>query len=137
MLPWRLSNATAYNAGVSRAVAALMPDKSTKRSLLLAENLDIQLGRAAIGHARDLDVERQTGATFDALRTRYTIVFANIREYPDPVLRRPEAPKLEDPSVHFQLRRSDTPDIFFDDELILPYADGNAVGTDTFLQRAT
>src|SRR5271155_3269710 len=78
MLPWRLANATAYNAGISRAVAALMPDKSANRSLLLAENLDIQLGRAAIGHARDLDVERRTGGTCDALRTKYAILLASI-----------------------------------------------------------
>jgi len=136
MLPWHLSNATAYNAGISRAVAALIPDKSANRSLLLAENLDMQLGRAAIGHARDLDVEHRTGGTLDTLRTKYTVVLASIGEYSDPVLRGPEALKVENPSVHFRLRRSDTPGIFFDDELILPYADGNVVGTDTFLQRA-
>ena len=52
------------------------------------------------------------------------------------MLRGPEQPKLQDPSVLFHLRHSDPPDIFFDDELVLPYADGNVVGTDTFLQRA-
>jgi hypothetical protein len=136
MLPWRLSNATAYNAGISRAVAALMPDRSANRSLLLAENLDMQLGHAAVWQARNLDVEHRTGSAFDALRTKYEIVLASVGEHPDPVLRRLEAPKVEDPSIHFQLRHSDTPDAFFDDELILPYADGNVVGIDTFLQSA-
>jgi hypothetical protein len=136
MLPWHLSNATAYNAGISRAVAALMPDNSANRSLLLAEKLDMQLGHAAVWQARNLDVERRTGGTFEALRTKCTVITASIGDYSDPVLRRPEQPSSENPSVLFQLRRSDTPDIFFDDELVLPYADGSAVGADAFLQRA-
>jgi hypothetical protein len=136
MLPWHPSNAIAYNADISRTVAALMPDKSTNRSRLLAENLDMQLGRAGVWQARILDVERRTGGTFGALRTKYTIVSANIGDFSDPVLRRPEQSKPENPSILFQLRRSDPPDIFFDEELVLPYPDGKAVGADTFLQHA-
>jgi hypothetical protein len=136
MLPWRRSNAIAYNAGISRAVAALMPDKSANRSLLLAERLDLQLGHAAVRQALNLDVEHRTGGAFDALRSKYTIVRASIGHYSDPVLRGPVQPTPENSSVSLQLRRSDTPDIFFDDELLLPYTDGNVAGTDTFLQRA-
>jgi hypothetical protein len=74
MLPSHLSNATAYNAAISRAVAALMPDNAANRSLLLAENLDMQLGHAAVWQARNLDVERRTGGTFEALRTKCTVI---------------------------------------------------------------
>jgi hypothetical protein len=136
MLPWRLSNATAYNADISRSVAALMPDESANRSLLLAEKLDVQLGNAAVSHTRNLDVERRTAGPFEALRSKYTIVSSSIGDYSDPVLRGPVQPKAENPSVLLHLRRRDPPDIFFDDELVLPYADGNAVAADTFLQRA-
>ncbi len=136
MLPWRASSATVYNADISRAVAALMPDKSANRSLLLAENLDMQLGQAAVRQALNLEVEHRIGGTSDALRAKYKIVLASIGEYSDPVLRSPVQHTAENSSVLFHLRRSDVPDIFFDDELLLPYADGNAVGADTFLQRA-
>jgi hypothetical protein len=111
MLPWHLSNATAYNADISRAVAALMPDKSANRSLLLAENLDMQLGHAAVWQARNLDVERRTGGTVGALRTNYTVITASIGDYSDPVLRGPEQPKSENSSVLFQLRRRISPSI--------------------------
>jgi hypothetical protein len=136
MLPWRVSKAAAYNADISRAVAALIPGKSVNRSLLLAENLDMRLGHVAVSQARNLDVEHRTGGTVAALRSKYTVLTASIGDYSDPVLRGPEVPKSENSSVLFQLRRSDTPDIFFDDELILPYTDDSAVGADTFLERA-
>jgi hypothetical protein len=136
MLPWRMSKAAAYNADISRSVAALLPDKSVNRSLLLAENLDMRLGHVAVSEARNLDVERRTGGTVRALRTKYTVITASTGDYADPVLRGGEQPKSENSSVHFELRRSDMPDIFFDDELVLPYADGSAVGADTFLERA-
>jgi hypothetical protein len=136
MLPWVLSNATAYNASLSRAVAALMPDKSANRSLLLSDDFDMRLGRAAVPYALKLDVEHRTGNTFSALRTKYTIDAAYIGEFQDPALRAPEQPKVESSSVHFQLSRPDAPGIFFDDELVLPYTDGNVAGVDGFLQRA-
>jgi hypothetical protein len=137
MLPWSVSNTTAYNAGISRAVAALMPDKSTNRLLLLSENLDVLLGRAAVQQAINLDVERRTGCLFDALRAKYTIVRASIGQHSDPVLRVPLPERTpENSSLFLQLQRSDTPDIFFYDEVILPYVDGNVTGTDVFLERA-
>jgi hypothetical protein len=136
MLPWRVSIGTAYNAAISRAVAALMPEKSANRSLLLDENLDMQLGHAAVRLAMNLDVERRTAGASDALRAKYTIVLASIGHYSEPVLRGPVPLTPENSAVVFRLRRSDTPDIFFDDELILPFTDGNVTGADTFLQRA-
>lgn len=137
MLPWQLSNAVAYNADISRAVASLMPDKSINHSLLLADNVDMQLGRAAVWQALILDVDGRTGGAVGALRAKNSVITASIGDYnSDLVLRRSEQLKPEIPGVLFQLRRSDPHDIFFDDELVLPYADGNAVGVDVFLHHA-
>jgi len=136
MLPWSLSNGIAYNADISRSVAALMPEKSANRALLLSEHFDRQLGVAIVPLAMNLDVERRTGGAFDALRTKYIIERADIGKFSDPVLRGPVQAMPADSTVLFELRRSDAPDIFFDDELILPYQNGQAIGTDTFLQRA-
>jgi hypothetical protein len=136
MLPWRLSNGAAYNADISRAVVALMPEKSANRALLLSEHFDRQLGHAIVRQAMDLDVERRAGAALDALRAKYTIERASIGEFSDTALRGPVQPMPADSTVFFELRRSDAPDTFFGEELILPYVDGNVVGTDVFLQRA-
>src|SRR5580698_6126462 len=62
MLPWDWdnTNTVAYNAAISRAVAALMPENAANRSRLAGEDLDLLLARPAIsqieGRYRLLDV---------------------------------------------------------------------------------
>jgi hypothetical protein len=140
MLPWHLtgnpSGAIAYNADISRAVAALMPEDSTNRGLLTAEHIDMALGNAVLAQAEVLYVEGQTGGTFSAIRSRYTIESASIDNYGDSVLRKPEETEPEEPSLLLHLQVSNLPHYFFNDEVVLQYLNGSVVGTDSFLQNA-
>lgn len=144
MLPWQLSGtateATAYNADVSRAIAALMPENSTNRSRLSGEEFATELGGAVMTlvehQAQLLDVEGKTGGTFHELRSRYSIESASIDNHEDPVLRAPEATAVDAPegqNLHLLLQVSDPPHNFFQDEVALPFTNGNVVGTDKFL----
>lgn len=136
LLPWELDDQghreKAYNADISRAVAALMPEKSTNRSRLAGENRDVQLARVAmmqIEHQQQmLDVEKQTGNTFSALRSRYTIESAHVDDYGEPAASKAE-PK--ESNLRLLLTASDLLP-HFRDEVILPYMNGNIVGTDSF-----
>ncbi|HLW84257.1 MAG TPA: hypothetical protein VKR60_03520 [Candidatus Sulfotelmatobacter sp.] len=145
MLPWRLAgtatDTTAFNADISRAIAALMPEKSTNRARLAGENLATELGGAVMmvveHQAQMLDVEGKTGGTFHTLRSRYTIEFATIDNYGDPALRAPESKAVDEsqePNLHLQLQVADPPHNFFDDEVSLRIVNGNVVGVDDFLQ---
>jgi hypothetical protein len=144
MLPWHLvgknAAATAYNADISRAIAALMPENSTNRSLLSGENLAMQLGRAIMfrveRQAQLLDVESKTGGTFSTLRSKYAIESANIKSWGDPVLRKPEQAATDELNLYLRLQPSDPPHNFFYDEVSLRYVDGNVLGTEKFLQDA-
>jgi hypothetical protein len=147
MLPWQLSGtateATAYNAEISRALAALMPENSANRSRLSGEEFAIDLGGAVMTlvehQAQLLDVEGKTGGTFHELRSRYSIESASIGNYEDPVLRAPEATAVdapEGPNLHLLLQVSDPPHNFFQDEVALQFSNGNVVGTDKFLADA-
>jgi hypothetical protein len=145
MLPWQLSGtateATAYNADISRSIAALMPQNSTNRSRLSGEDFAIELGGAVMTlverQAQLLDVEGKTGGTFHELRSRYSIESASIDNFEDPVLRAPEATAVDAPegqNLHLLLQVSDPPHNFFQDEVALPFTNGNVVGADKFLQ---
>jgi hypothetical protein len=142
MLPWHLVGknpaASAYNAGISRAIAALMPEESMNRSRLSGENLAMALGRIIMfrveRQAQLLDVESKTGGTFSALRSRYTIESANIKSWGDPVLRKREQPETDELNLYLHLQASDPPHNFFYDDVSLQYLDGNVVGTEKFLQ---
>jgi hypothetical protein len=56
MLPWQLTlngkRVIAYNAGISRAVVALMPEESAIRPLLASENFDRMLTKIAMQQIR-------------------------------------------------------------------------------------
>src|SRR5271154_794862 len=86
MLPWRvIANSPGpqtFNADISRALAALLPEDATNRSRLSGEDLDIQVGRAVltqVEHQAQLsDVETKTDGTFSALRAKYNIESASI-----------------------------------------------------------
>jgi hypothetical protein len=140
MLPWHLtgnpSGVIAYNADISRAVAALMPEDATNRRFLTGEYLDMALGGAVLAQAEVLFVEGQTGGTFSAIRSRYTIESASIDNCGDTVLRKPEETEPEEPSLLLHLQVPDLPHYFFSDEVVLQYLNGNVVGTDRFLQNA-
>ena len=65
MLPWKVKRSaeevTTFNADVSRAVAAMMPEKTTNRSRIAGDGLDVNLAEAVMRHIEKdwklLDVE--------------------------------------------------------------------------------
>jgi hypothetical protein len=143
MLPWRLTGnptpASAFNADISRAIAALMPENSSNRSRLSGENLAMELGRSVLmdveHQAQLLEVESKTGGTLAALRSRYTVEQASIGDYGDPALRKPERTEPEGSALSLRLQPPELPHVF-QDEVVLSYVNGNVVGTDEFLQEA-
>jgi len=146
MLPWRLQNqgkdTVAYNADISRAIAALMPEKSANRSRLAGERLATQLGHILLTQeeheVRLQEVESQTGGTLSGLRSRYSVESASIGNYGDPVLRKPEDENAADEQtldLHLQAS-SDLSHNFFSDEVFLRYVSGNVVDADKFLANA-
>jgi hypothetical protein len=142
MLPWRLSPngaEVAFNADISRAVAALMPEKATNRSLLAGEDFATALGKAALmdveHQAQVLDVESKTGATLSVMRSKYTVEQANIGNFGDPVLRKPEQTEPDRQGLLLRLQPPDLPHVI-DDEVVLPYVNGSVEGADKFLRDA-
>jgi hypothetical protein len=144
MLPWRVpgngTEQTAYNADISRAIAALMPEKATNRSRLAGENFATALGKAVLmdveHQAQMLDVESKTSGTLSALRSRYTVEQASIGNFGDPVLRRPEQTEPDGPGLLLRMQPPDLPHVI-DDEVVLPYVNGSVEGADKFLQDAS
>jgi hypothetical protein len=142
LLPWHVAgknaDAIAYNAAISRALAALMPQNATNRTRLSGETLANVLADAVfpqVEHqAQMLDLEAKTGGTFAALRSRYTLESASINTYGDPEVRVPEAKAVQAPEEANLTLLLRAPDLPFQDEVTLQYLDGNVVGTDKFLQ---
>jgi hypothetical protein len=142
MLPWRLSRdgaEVAYNADISRAIAALMPEKATNRARLAGEGFANALGNAVLmdveHQAQMLDVESRTGATLGALRSRYTVEQASIGNFGDPVLPKPEQTGPDGQGLFLRLEPPASPHLI-DDEVVLPYVNGSVEGADKFLQDA-
>ena len=143
LLPWLLSRTstaeTAYNAAISRAVAALLPENAANRSRLMGQNLDLELGqvvmRQVAQQAQMLDIENQTGGTLRAVRARYQILSARINSSAPPLSPSAQAqPKAQ--SLYLQLQPLDLPDAFFGEDVELQYLDGQVIGTDKFLENA-
>jgi len=116
MLPWRLTGnpapVPAFNADISRAIAALMPENSTNRSRLSGENLAMGLGSSVLmdveHQAQLLEVESKTSGTLAALRSRYTVEQASIGDYGDPVLRRADGARRVSPFLAAATARTPT-----------------------------
>ncbi|MFZ0816326.1 MAG: hypothetical protein WAM78_12455 [Candidatus Sulfotelmatobacter sp.] len=134
MLPWHVRSSgevtTAYNADISGATAALMPEGSTNRSRLAGENLDLSLGRVVMmqveREAQLRDIETQTGGTLSAIRSRYTVEYAKIDNYGEFGSRGTGTNlrlRLEEPSLSSN----------FSDDVVLAYVNGSVVGADKFL----
>jgi len=137
MLPWLVRSSgeavKAYNADISRATAGLMPEKSTNRSRLSGEQLDVALGGVVLmreeRESRLLDLEKETGGTLSAIRSRYTVGSANIDKYGEAGMFGAGAGES---NLRLHLTASGWP-ADFSDEVTLEYVNGSVVGTDKFL----
>jgi hypothetical protein len=137
MLPWHLQSGgrdvVAYNADISRAIAALMPEVSANRSRLAGEHLATELGHIVLNEeekeARLQDIENETGETLSAIRSRYTVGYAGINKLPESGL---FGTGEAESNLHLQLTTPDWPPNFRE-EVALAYVNGSVVGTEKFL----
>jgi hypothetical protein len=140
LLPWIVEDGDkprkAYNADISRAAAALLPEKATNRSRLAGDDLDILLAlplmRQLSTQQHMAEVEAQTGNTLAAIRTKYTVLNAQIHSYREPVSSKAEP---EEASLFLDLKSPALPH-YFVEHVMLPYKDGRVAGTDVFLRDA-
>lgn len=137
MLPWHLRSGgrdvDAYNADISRAIAALMPENSANRSRLAGEGLATELGHIVLTQEereRGLqDIENETGGTLSAIRSRYAVGYAGINRFHESGM---FGTGQAGPNLHLQLTTPDWPPNFRE-EVALAYVNGSVVGTDKFL----
>jgi len=89
MLPWKVDRnggvVTTFNANLSRAVAALMPNKATNRSRMAGEGLERDLAEVVKQQIKNkwnmLGVQNNASDTLTLLRGQYTIESADINRY--------------------------------------------------------
>jgi hypothetical protein len=89
MLPWKVNRGheeeTTYNADISRALAALMPQGSVNRNRLSDEELKDWLSDAVMRHIKEqwdlLGVENRAPESFAELRRSFEVQHARINPY--------------------------------------------------------
>ncbi len=144
MLPWQVTvgeRVTAtFNADISRAVAALMPEKTTNRERLAGYGVLSQVQDALMRHIERvwnlLDAENKAGPAMGRLRERYDVVTAEINPYHNVeygVMWRRHRDHEE--NLHATLRKPGFPANFVD-ALVLRYHQGETEGVEGFLRAA-
>jgi hypothetical protein len=142
MLPWKLKRngeeIATYNADISRAIASLMPKKSTNRSRIAGEGLEVDLAEAVMRHIEKdwklLDVENRAGDTLATLRATYSVESADINPYHGVaygVAWKGNQPHEE--NLHVILRKASFPASFSENAIFL-YRDGRVSGAEDFLR---
>jgi len=141
MLPWRVQfgghNEIAYNGEISRALAALMPDKSANRLRLSDTGLPTELARSTIGHIvakwSTEDLEKRTGDALVKLRSKYEVSGARFTTYP-----MGNGKMIDDPDDEYLFVRlsASTFPTGFTDEVTLRVIDGKVPKIDAFLRAA-
>jgi hypothetical protein len=145
MLPWKVTGSngavSSCNADISRAVAALMPNKAANRYRIAGEGLAQDLAEAVLQHIKPdlelLDAENRASDTLATLRTKYVVESAEINPYHGVAYGlewKPNQPHEE--NLHASLRQGSFPKGFYEDAILL-YNDGKVSGTEDFLQNAS
>lgn len=142
MLPWCIGTEKRkdFNADISRAVSALLPEDTVNKDRLAGIGLAKDMTEAVMSSIEDewnlLGAQEMVGGSLTALRQKYQIVATEI----DPYLR-PEYgpqkynPNAEEMSLHATLRKSSFPGNVFD-ALSLKIANGEVEGITNFLNTA-
>ncbi len=140
MLPWKLTRheETTYNANISRAVAALMPEKTTNRERLAGAGFNDALADAVMRYVENdwklLDAENRAGGALADIRGAYAIVAAEINQYHHPEYGVEwSAKQRRETNLHASLRKAAFPPNFVD-ALVLPYQNDRIEGVDNFLR---
>jgi hypothetical protein len=142
MLPWSMKgDRMTYNADISRAVAALLPDESVNKSTLAGdEKLASQLTYAVMASIERewnlLVSEAHAGEALKTLRTVYEVITADLTPYVPPEYRiNIDSGALEEMNLLAAVRKSNFPSNLTD-ALVLRYADKKVEGVDEFLKSA-
>jgi len=136
MIPWRIKalgrTFTSYDANLSRAAGALLPDQGANRARLIGERFNHTLANQVMAHIE----EQWMSPALALIRDRYTVGHADIdfgysidygKEWRD------GHPQEENMRVF--LSRQDFPQLFRA-VAFLPFREGTVYGTEDFLQHA-
>jgi hypothetical protein len=143
MLPWEVKRGGddhfTYNARISRAVAALLPEKGTNKGRLAGEGLASEIAEHLMFSLEDswntLDAENRAPAAMALLRTRYTIRNASIddRNHIDYLTAGMDHIRNLGDAFDAELTRKEFPPNL-SVSLELPFEDGKVDGADRALQ---
>jgi hypothetical protein len=143
MLPWGVSlngtEQTTYNADISRAIAALMPNGSLNRNRLSDEELKRGLADAVMTSIEDkwdlLDVENRAPESFATLRRHFEVEHARINAYrsDDHGYVRNE-PRPHEENLLATLQRPSLPQHTAEDVVLL-FQDGKIEGVEDLAER--
>lgn len=141
MLPWTMKGRRfTYNAAISRAVAALLPDRSANKSTLEGDELASQLTFAVMASIEWewnlLGTEEHAGEALKKLRTAYEVITADLMPYVPPEYGiYIDSGVLEEMKLLAAVRKSNFP-ANLTDALVLRYANKKVEGVDEFLKSA-
>jgi len=140
VLPWRFSgNGTvAFNADISRAVAALMPKKAVNRERLVGGAFDGELADAVMENIKYewnvVDAENQVAGVLTRLRSAYVVETAEVNPFDHPEYgREPGSNQPDETNLHATLTREGFPENVTD-ELVLADNNGDVKGVEEFLR---
>jgi hypothetical protein len=144
LVPWTVTRGAkefvTYNAGISRAVAALLPRETVNRDRLSGAGLEAEIKEVFAVRLEDdwnaLDAENRGGAALALLRQRYSVGAGEINSYHHPEYgvawddNRPHETNL-----HLLAHRRGLP-ANFSDAVVLLYRNNHTEGAAAFLAEA-
>lgn len=117
MLPWTIKgsyNGETYNAEISRAIAALLPPKSTNKERLAGAGFAFGLAEAVMSSIenqwKEIGAEDHAGDSLAQLRNQYTISASDINPYHDAEFGISWSPKgPQETNLHVTLHKPNFP----------------------------
>jgi hypothetical protein len=144
MLPWKIelggANHTTFNANISRALVAILPEKTVNRPRISGNGL-LDVLRTAVDRSLEpelnlFDADNRAGAALAELRQHYSVVESEINGFHHPEYGTEwSGNQPHETNLHATLTRHDLPPNVFD-ALVLEYRDGKVDGLDAFLSSA-
>jgi len=142
MLPWQVEKAGAkiatYNARISRALAAVLPNKTVNRYRIsgdgLLDVLRTTVERAIEPELNSLDANNRAALAIETLRGRYAISEAEIDEFHHVEYGTQwTGNQPHEANLHVSLKRSDLPPNLID-AVVLEYKDDRVEGAENVLR---
>ena len=141
MLPWEITTGDqktrTYNAGIARAIVALLPNKFVNRERLAGEGLRRVLAQAVMMNIKDdwelLDAKNRAGKSFETLKQLFVIEHAELNSYHDLDFGKEWIngdPDVQNLQVILQRR---DPPANLRIGIALPFKNGAVEGVDTFM----